>query len=162
MAAAGLSSVGIQIRISTTFTYPAGFIVTSFSDDSDQISFEDITVGETAMTLGGLHIGWNKPTPIKCSLSIVPTAPEADWLANLLNANRVAGFKLIANDLITMNIVYPQGNIRTLTGGFILSGPPANTGTSAGRLKTNIYQFAFGDSTISGNTTGILPIPAIV
>lgn len=138
-----ISGFGLVVRIVASETFPAGFTVTQFADDSDPFDMPSQQVRDKAMGINGDLIVWSKANPLMCSLSVIPKGEDDRNLSILFEANRVGKGKRGARDIITMTGVYPDGTTLTLLQGAITDGPPAIGVASAGRLKSPTYQFAF-------------------
>lgn len=138
-----ISGFGSQVNIIASNTFPIGFLVSQFADDSDPIDVPSLQIGDSAMGLNGDLLQWSKANPIKVSLSVVPLGQDDINLAILLEANRVGRGKLGARDNITLTLVYPNGDIVTFINGIITDGMPSTAVASAGRMKSKTYQFSF-------------------
>lgn len=138
-----ISGFGLQVRIIATNTFPTGFTVTQFADDSDPFDLPSIQIADKAMGLNGDLIVWSKASPIMLTLSVVPNSDDDVNLGILAEANRVGKGKSGAQDQIIMTGIYPDGKTITLIGGVLTDAIPANSVASAGRLKSKPYQFAF-------------------
>jgi len=140
---ADISGFGLVVTVKASNTFPVGFIITQFADDTDPFDVPSIQIADKAMGLNGDLIAWSTANPINISLSVVPQSNDDINLAILLEANRVARGKLPADDIITMNAIYKNGSFVTLTNGIITDGMPGNAVASAGRLKSKVYNFSF-------------------
>jgi len=140
-----ISGFGLSLWLIADQTYPAGFPVTIFADDGDPLDIPSIAIAETAMGVNGDLVKWSKATPIKITLSVVPSSFDDINLGILYDANRVAKGKRGARDIITLTGIYGDGRTVTLTSGIITDGMPADSVASAGRLKTKAYSFTFED-----------------
>jgi len=138
-----ISGFGLIINVVASRTFPIGFVVNQFADDSDPLDVPSVQVGDSAMGLNGDLITWSKANPIKVSLSVIPNTLSDINLAILLNSNRVGRGKIGANDIITMNLIYPSGNFVNLSQGIITDGLPVSSVASAGRIKSKTYAFSF-------------------
>lgn len=138
-----VSGTGLSVVIIASSTYPSGFNITAFADDSDPLDFPDVTITETAMGLNGDLVTWSSPQPLEVNLSVIPGTADDGYLQFLLESNRVAKGKRSANDEITLIANYPDGTRKTLRPGRIVSGPSANGVASGGRIKTGTYGFVF-------------------
>lgn len=138
-----ISGQGLAINIVASKTFPAGFIVNQFADDADPLDIADIQLAETAMGLNGDLISWNTANPIPMVINLIPGSDDDINLGILAEANRVGRGKISAKDKITVNIIYPDGNITTLTDGKMTNAPTSNSVASAGRKKSKTYTFAF-------------------
>jgi len=138
-----ISGFGGSINIIASRTFPLGLYITQFADDTDPIDIPSIQVADKAMGVNGDLVWWSKPTPMSVSISVIPGSFSDINLALLLEANRVGKGKIGARDIITMNISYPAGNFIVYQNGAITDGPTASSISSAGRLKSKTYMFAF-------------------
>lgn len=138
-----ISGQGLLINIRASKTFPAGFIANQFADDADPLDIADIQISELAMGLNGDLIAWNTANPIPMVINIIPGSDDDINLSILAESNRVGRGKISAKDKITASIVYPNGNIVTLTDGRITNAPAADSVASAGRKKSKTYAFAF-------------------
>jgi hypothetical protein len=138
-----ISGFGFRVNIVASNTYPVGFVVTQFADDSDPFDLPSLQVADSAMGLNGDLIAWSKANPIKLTLNIIPDTLDDINFSILLEANRVGKGKTGARDVITMVGIYPSGRIITLSEGIITDGLPGNSIASSARLKSKSYSFAF-------------------
>lgn len=138
-----ISGTGLSIIVKASNTFPQGILCTSFPDDTDPMDFPDVTIAEYGMGLNGDLITWSSPQALPFSLSLIPGTPEEEAMAFLLEANRVAKGKKSAKDEITIVASYPNGTIKTLRPGRIVSGPSGHGIASGGRTKTPTYGFVF-------------------
>lgn len=138
-----ISGFGFAVNVVADTTFPSGFLVTQFADDSDPFDTPAIKIADSKMGLNGDLIKWSVATPIEISIGVVPGSDDDTNLAILLEANRVSAGKQSAQDEITMTAIYPQGNSVTVTGGIITEGPVSSSVASAGRLKSKTYKFTF-------------------
>jgi hypothetical protein len=137
------SGFGLKARIVASETFPAGFDVTQFADDTDPFDIPTMQIRDKGMGLNGDLVVWSKASPSVASLSLVPGSDDDVNMAVLFEANRVGRGKVGARDIITLTVFYPNGDSWTGTEGVITDGMPGRGVASAGRLKTNTYQFAF-------------------
>lgn len=138
-----ISGFGLIVNVLASNTFPVGFVVTEFADDSDPLDIPSIQVADSAMGLNGDLIGWSKANPIPVTLAVIPNSLSDVNLSILLEANRVGRGKIGARDIITMNLVYPAGNFVNLSGGIITDGSTVSSVASAGRIKSKTYSFKF-------------------
>ncbi len=134
-----------SIRIVASSTFPLGFSVTQFSDDTDPLDSASIEVQSAVMGANGNLITWNSPKGIPVTIAVIPNTEDDINLQALLNANRKTRNRTVANDVITMVVTYADESISTLTNGAILSGIVLRGSTSENRLKTMPYGFMFED-----------------
>lgn len=138
-----ISGFGLKVRLVASETFPSGIDLTQFADDADPFEMPSMQIRDTGMGLNGDLVAWSKATPAKASLSLVPNSEDDVNMAVLFEANRVGKGKQGARDVVTLTVVYPDGSTWTGTEGVITDGMPGRGVASAGRLKTNTYQFAF-------------------
>lgn len=138
-----VSGTGLSILVKASVTFPQGILCTCFPDDNDPLDFPDVTITEYGMGLNGDLITWTSPQALPFNLSVVPGTEEDIALEFLLEANRAAKDKKSAKDVITIVVNYPDGTIRTLKNGKIISGPFGKGVTSGGKIKNPTYGFAF-------------------
>jgi len=140
-----VSGLGLQVTILSIPTFPQGFTINQWPDDSDPLTVGDVQVTDTAMGVNGDMIVWNKANVIPVELSVVPNTEADKNLSILLKANRAVKNKVSVSDSVTMVITYRDGTTNTLAGGVITQGQPANSVTGDSRLKTKTYSFNFAN-----------------
>lgn len=139
-----ISGFGFVATFTASNTIPIGFVLTDFADDVDPFDVPSLQVVDGAMGLNGDLLRWTKPNPIKISFSVWATSLSDKALSTVLNANRAGKSKQSANDIITINVVYPStSGFFTFINGAITDGMPAHAISSAGRLKSKTYSFMF-------------------
>ncbi len=141
-----ISGFGSRAQILASSTFPVGFSVTEFADDSDPLDVPSLQIADKAMGVNGDLIIWSKANPLTATLNVIPGGVDDSNLSILLEANRVAKNKRGAEDEITMVLQYAQGVTVTLTKGAITDGMPFSGIQSSGRLKSKSYSFAFENS----------------
>jgi hypothetical protein len=138
-----ISGFGLRVNVRASVTFPIGFNVTEFADDADPLDNPSLQVADKAMGLNGDLITWSTANPLLAALNVIPGSEADINLAILLEANRVGKGKTGARDKITMTTIYPDGSTVVSSKGRLTDGPAAKSVASAGRLKTNTYQFVF-------------------
>lgn len=138
-----ISGFGLQIRIIASVSFPTGFTVTQFADDADPFNFPDMQIADSAMGLNGDLIVWSTANPISPVINVIPNTEDDRNLSMLMEANRVGKGKKSVQDNITITAIYPDGRNITLINGKLTNGPAGKTVSSAGRLSTRAYTFAF-------------------
>jgi hypothetical protein len=138
-----ISINGLEIVVKGSVTFPNGFSVTQFADDSDPFDLPDITIADTGMGASGDLVSWSTPVPIDLNISVIPNSDDDANLAILFEANRAGKNKRSAKDVITVTGIYPGGKKITMTNGVLILGAPANSGTSSGRMRSKTYGFRF-------------------
>lgn len=140
---ADISNFGAVVNIIASSTFPAGFPITQFSDDTDPFDFPSVQIGEVAMGVNGDLITWSRANPLPATLSVIVGSEDDIALQIIAKNNRVGKGKSNALDTITITVIYPDNTTVTFTGGKMTNAMFGKSGTSAGRLKTRSYQFAF-------------------
>ena len=147
-----VSGFGFVLYVQASNTFPSGFPVSAFADDSDPFDFPSIAVNDVAMGLNGDLVSWSKAIPLKTTFGVIPGSDEDINLAILLEANRVGQGKTSARDIVTVTAVYPDGSTASLINGKITNGPPSGSVGSSGRIKSKVYGFAFENRTVTNAT----------
>lgn len=138
-----ISGFGVVINLIADVTFPVGFTVTQMADDADPLDFGSVRIADVSMGLNGDQIVWSKATPLPMSINVIPGSEDDINLQILADANRVGQGKNSANDVITATVVYPDGRVRTLSGGKMTDAQFGVGISTAGRLKTKAYAFSF-------------------
>lgn len=138
-----ISGFGLKARILASVTFPSGFDVTQFADDADPFDLPSMQIRDKTMGINGDLVTWSKANPAIASLSLIPGSDDDRNMAVLFEANRVGKGKRGARDIVTLVVIYPDQTVWTGTQGVITDGMPGRGVASAGRLKSNTYQFAF-------------------
>lgn len=141
-----ISGFGASLQIIPSLSYPYGFTVTEFADDTNPFELPSMQIQDKAMGVNGDLLLWSKANPIIFNLAVIPgTDADSDnnKLQTVFNNNRAARGKLPLKDVITIVAILPTGNVITMSQGGITDGKPGYTITSAGRLETMVYSFAF-------------------
>ncbi len=139
-----LSILGTVYTISASVTTGgAPALISHLPDDADGIDLPEIVIAEMVMGTNGDAISWSKAVPIPVTLNLIPNTTSFLTMTTILEANRAEKGKSSARDVLTLVRISPDGSTLTLTGGKIISGTPATSGASSGRLKTASYQMKF-------------------
>ncbi len=144
-----VSGFGSVANVIASASFPTGFPVTQFSDDTDAFDFPSIQIGDAAMGVNGDLITWSKANPLKGTISAIVGSTSDQALQTIYKNNLVGKGKTNVQDVITVTIIYPDFTQVTFTGGKMTDGMPGKSLSSAGRLKTRIYGFAF-ESVVGG------------
>jgi len=142
-----VTGFGTVINLIGSVTFPAGVMVTQFSDDADPLDMASVKIADTAMGVNGDLIAWAKAVTLPMVLNVIPGSVDDVNLQTLFDANRVAQGKASANDVITATIVYPDKSTAILGLGVITDGQPSKSIAGSGRLKTKSYAFSFQTKT---------------
>lgn len=138
-----ISASGFSVLIKASKTFPQGFLCTEFADDADPFDLPSVQVAETAIDINGNMKAFSTPNVNVININVTPNTEEDKNLKILLSANTSKKGRQSAMDEITMIATYPDGSTRTAKVGVIVSGIPANSPSSASRLKSNQYVFNF-------------------
>lgn len=152
MSQENISGSGTKVTIVSTVTFPYGFTINSLSDDDIPINVENLEVAKYEMLLNGRMLPFGVAKPVIVELAVVPGSNDDANLSVLLSASRIRQQIVPIYDIIVMTINYPNGAVNIFSGGAMLSGPPAFSVMSNGRLRTNKYKFAFGIDAGIGNS----------
>lgn len=144
---ADISGFGLSVTVKASNTFPSGVKISQFADDGDSLDLPSIQISDKAMGLNGDLITFSKASPLIMTLNIIPDSDDDKNMQVLAEANRVGKGKKSARDVITMTVAYPSGKVVTYTNGAITDGMIGNSVTSAGRMKTKAYVFAFENAT---------------
>ncbi len=144
---ADIGGVGIEVTVRASNTFPVGFTVTQFADDSDPLDAPAFDIAQTAMGLNGDLLSWDTPNPVPLNLNVIPNGDDDRNLQRLFEENRVGRGKTSAKDIITVTVSYPDGKRVNLTAGKLTNGMAFNSVASAGRLKSKPYSFMFENVT---------------
>lgn len=152
-----ISGHGTKITIASLQTFPLGFNVDQFTDDRDPVDISDDEVAGVIKTYDGDVFTYTKANPVYVSIAVIPGSQDDKNLRILLAAKRAVSQISVFNDLTTMVISYPNGNKVVFAKGSILTGPPADSITSQGRRKGNVYRFVFSAYNETQNPATLIP-----
>lgn len=146
-----------KVTIASLQTFPMGFTMDQFTDDRDPIDISDDEVAGVVKTYDGGVFTHTKGNPVYVSVAVIPGGSDDKNLKILLAAKRSVVQLSSFNDLTSMIISYPNGNKAVFAGGSILSGPPADSISSQGRRKGNLYRFVFSTYNETKNPAALIP-----
>lgn len=144
-----IGGFGLVITLRASNTFPVFMTLEQLADDADPFDFPEVKVADVAMGLNGDLLTWSKASPLLMQVAVVPESDDDNNCAVLLEANRVGKSKQSARDIITLSGRYPSGKIVTLSNGRITDGMLSNSISSAGRMKSMVYKFAFQNITVA-------------
>ena len=147
---ANISGFGVRAWLQASSTFPQGFAITQYADDTDVIDFQSVTIAETAKGVNGTKYSWSTANPILCTIAVGPATVDDNNLSNLFQSNFPAPGGENANDVITLSIVYPDNSTGIYTGGSITDGTPGKSIAQSGRLKSQVYNFSFENYQTTG------------
>lgn len=141
-----ISGFGLSVTIFASKTFPTGFTVSQFADDSDPFDNPNIDILSEAMNVNGELVTWLTPQPLTVNLNMIPNTEDTKNLDILFDANRAAYKKSVVRDKITIVANYPDGSKKVLSNGRPKNYSPASSVASAGRFKSRSYSFVFEGS----------------
>lgn len=139
-----ISIFGLKARLTASVTFPSGIDISQFADDGDPLESPDLEIASMAMGPNGDTITWSRPELIGVGFTVIPQGEDAVNMTALVDANRVSKGKTSARDTITMVWTYPNGMVVTCSDGKVTTGPVIQSGTSAGRAKSQRFEVRFG------------------
>lgn len=143
-----ISGFGLKVTVVAVQTFPMGFEIKQFADDSDPLIFEPMEpVGHEMLFDGDLFV-FDKAAPVMVALSVLPQTDDDINLKILLSSKKGGLRWLPFSDITTMVVTYPDGGLVVLSNGSIISGPIGDSVLQSGRKSCNTYRFAFG--TVAG------------
>lgn len=142
-----VSGFGLAASLIASNTFPVGFSIDAFADDTDPFDLPEIKIAEATMGLNGDLITWSRAMPLTCNLAVINGTVDDVNLGIVHEANRVGKGKVSAQDVISVTAVYPNGATITLSNGKMTDGMPGSSVSSNGRQKTKTYKFVFQNIT---------------
>lgn len=139
-----VSGFGTGVVIVALESFPMGFGLSQFADDTDPISAKDVEPIGYEMLYDGALFSYDKAAPVEVSVALIPGSDDDINCKILLQNKKSARNFLPLPDITTMIITYPDGGRVILTSGTILKGPLVDSVMSSGRKKSNVYTFVFG------------------
>ena len=139
-----VSAFGSSIRVISTVSFPVGFKLSQFADDEDPLSVSEVEVSGFEKLYDGNIFIFDKTSPILLSVGVMPNTDDDINLKILLQQRKSSSQILPLPDVTAMIVEYPDGGRVALSDGGILSGPLADSLTTQGRKKGNVYHFVFG------------------
>jgi hypothetical protein len=139
-----ISAFGTGITIIATTSFPVGFTLSSFADDEDPLSVENTEVSGYEKLYDGSIFTYDKTSPLLLSVGVMPNTEDDQNLKILMQMRKSSPSILPLSDETSIVICYADGGKVAMGNGTILSGPLADSITSQGRKKGNVYHFVFG------------------
>lgn len=149
---ADVSAIGITAYIKFSNTFPEGFPITSWADDTDPFDQPALDIATATMNVNGELVTTSTPTPLAPTIALIPGSEDDLNMQVALEANRPARGKRLARDIVTLTITYPDGSTATYTDGVMTGGMPIKSVASAGRIKSSTYAFAFENKSSTNAT----------
>lgn len=142
-----VSGFGLKATIVALNTFPSGFEVSQFPDETDALTFSNLEVSGYQMLFDGTLFIFDKAAPIIVDIAVLPNTTDDANLKMLLSVKQGMKSWLPFSDFTSMVIYYPEGGYTVLTQGSIVSGPVGDSLKQSGRKGSNTYRFAFGSVT---------------
>ena len=142
---ADISGFGTGTYLFASNTYPAGIQLTEYSDDTDWIAFEQLTIAETGIAGNGELLSWASLNTINVNLSFFAGGDDDILMSVLGERNRAGRGKTSARDVITLVNVSPTGKITTYKDGRLTVIPPGDSVGNDTKTKTKVYGLQFGN-----------------
>lgn len=139
-----VSGFGTGIVVLALQSFPTGFQLSQFADDSDPIEAKEIEPTGYEMLYDGDLFAFDKATPIEVAVSVIPGTPDDINLKILLQNKHSPKSLIPLPDITSMVITYPDKGRIVLSKGTILKGPLVDSINTSGRRKGNKYTFVFG------------------
>jgi len=153
-----LSHFGTVATIAASNTLPVPAPITHFADDADGMDLPEITIADKVMGTNGDGLSWSIAAPIDVTINLIPNTISHLTMNTIYEANRAEKGKRPARDVITVVRVAPDLSTVTLTGGNIVTGTPATSMGSSGRLKTASYKLKFDKMLYTPSPDAVLNI----
>ena len=153
-----LSHFGTVATIKASNTLPLPQPITHFADDADGLDLPEMTIADMAMGTNGDAASWTIAVPIPLTINLMPNTLSHLTMGIIFEANRAEKGKLPARDDITFTRIAPDGSLLVLTKGRILSGTPATSMASSGRIKTASYKVSFAKMLYTPSPDSVLNV----
>ena len=140
------SGFGVKVILTASGTFPAGLVLTQFTDNASSIETEDIELAQAESGVNGDLIVWQKAQPILISVNLIAGGEDDRNMQLLVEANRAALGKIPVKDEITLVKTLPSGSVYTYAKGTLVSAPIGTSVEGSGRLKANTYKFKFQEA----------------
>jgi hypothetical protein len=139
-----LSAFGTGITVVALSTFPVGFSLSEFADDSDPLVIDDVEpVGSENLVDGSIFF-FDKAAPVKVVVSLIAGSQDDLNCKILLQARKGSSSIINIPDITSLVINYPSTGLVAFSEGSIVSGPLGDSIQQSGRFKGNKYTFMFG------------------
>ena len=138
-----VSASGATMRIVASESFPSGFSVYKYSDESDPFDIPDQEITGTGKDINGNLVYWSVQSATELTIAVLANTEEDRNLSVIYENNRAGKGRVPVDDEITIVVIFPDGETRTYLGGKMTSGPPGTGASSDGRKKSKTYSFAF-------------------
>jgi hypothetical protein len=139
-----ISGFGVSVTIIALSSFPQGFELTTFADDKDPLSAEEVETTAYEELFDGSLFFFDKTAPIKVEVNVVAGSDDDINMKILLQTRKGAAKIIPIPDVTSMIVSYPDGGRVMLTNGSIVKGPLLDSITTDHRRKGNTYTFVFG------------------
>ena len=138
-----VSGLGTSVTFLASKTFPTGFNITNYMDDSDPFGFDAVDTAGFAMGMNGNLITWSKATPTTVTLNVIPGSDDDLNLDLVAEMNRAQKGRRPIRDVITITVSYGDGSTYTLSGGKLVNYMPGKSYSSEGKGKSKPYKLVF-------------------
>jgi hypothetical protein len=139
-----ISGFGTGVTILALSSFPQGFKLSQFADDSDPLTFDETETSDFELLYDGSLFTFDQASAIKMQVSVIPGSDDDINLKILLQARKGSAKLIPLPDITSAYIGYGNGGSVLLSDGSIIKGPLADSITTQGRKKANTYTFVFG------------------
>lgn len=140
-----ISGFGLSVIVVALSSFPTGFELTQFADDTDPLVVDNIEPTGYEQIYDGSLFFFDKTAPVKVTVAVIPGSDDDLNLKVLLEARKGSPSLIPIPDITSMLINYPDGGYVLFSGGSIVSGSLSDSILSAGRKRSNTYDFVFGN-----------------
>lgn len=123
--------------------FPNGYIIDTFSDDTDPIDSPNKEILQYANEVNGSLVWWSKASPTEITISVCQDTDGDIYLSSLFSLNEPRKGKRINDSEIYMQLIYPDGKIKFLNKGRMVDGSAVGGISSDGKKKTKTFKFVF-------------------
>ncbi len=150
-----ISGFGTSITLLAVQTFPLGFTLESFSDDTDPLTAKAVEPSGYELLYDGSLFPFTKASAIELSISVLADSEDDINLKILLQTRSIRSNLLPIEDFISLIISYPNNNRILLSNGTILNGQLVDSISNVGKKRSNTFNFVFGVFAGAQNATEI-------
>lgn len=139
--AVNLSGTGSWVRVGAK-------TITEFADDQSPFEIEDMEVAGTGVNLQGTMTYWAKGATSKIKIGVIPHSDSDEYLRTLLLRTKPSNNSTGIYDFTMTCMSGAGGRARDFKGCVIVSGPPADSVATEGRINGHSYTFVGEETTV--------------
>ena len=124
MPVQNVSAFATSVLVASSASFPFGFVVKEFTDDSNPIEVGPNVTQSYKMLLDGTLKAYKTAKPIDVALTVIPGGNDDTNLGIILSATKI--YKKIIPRLaetVIMTVTYSNGGTVIFNNGALLSGP---------------------------------------